>query len=72
MGVNFRCKTKTGNLEYYQVAWLLSNENTLEREFGALEKIDDNFPKFLLTADSFTQSTNGIHHVNVFNWLLYS
>jgi predicted AAA+ superfamily ATPase len=70
--IDFVCKTKTGDLEYYQVAWLLSNENTLEREFGALEKIDDNFPKFLLTADSFTQSTNGIHHVNVFNWLLYS
>jgi predicted AAA+ superfamily ATPase len=70
--VDFVCKTTTGNIEYYQVAWQISSENTLEREFGALEKINDNYPKFLLTTDSFTQDRNGIRHLNVFNWLLDS
>ena len=68
--VDFVCKTPTGEVEYYQVAWQLSNERTIEREFGALEKINDNYPKYLLTTDSFTQNLSGIRHLNVFNWLL--
>lgn len=68
--VDFVCKTPLGDIEYYQVAWQLSNENTVEREFGSLEKINDNYPKYLLTTESFTTSRSGIYHLNVFNWLL--
>jgi predicted AAA+ superfamily ATPase len=68
--VDFVCKTKTGDIEYYQVAWQMTSESTTEREFSALEKIKDNYPKYLLTTDSFTQSRSGIIHLNVFNWLL--
>ncbi|MDP3453335.1 MAG: ATP-binding protein [Bacteroidales bacterium] len=68
--VDFVCKNLIGEIEYYQVSWQITAENTLEREFGALEKIDDNYPKYLLTTDSFTQSRSGIIHLNVFNWLL--
>jgi uncharacterized protein len=68
--VDFVCKTPTNDIEYYQVAWQMTNESTVEREFGALEKINDNYPKYLLTTDSFTQNRSGVRHVNVFNWLL--
>lgn len=68
--VDFVCKNTTGELEYYQVAWQLASEKTIEREFGALEKINDNYPKFLLTTESFPQSRNGVQHKNVFAWLL--
>ena len=68
--VDFVCKTPNGEIEYYQVAWQLSSESTINREFSALEKINDNYPKFLLTTDSFTQNRNGIRHKNVFVWLL--
>lgn len=68
--VDFVCKTKTGDIEYYQVAWQMTNETTVEREFGALERISDNYPKFLLTTDVFTQDRSGVRHLNVFNWLL--
>jgi predicted AAA+ superfamily ATPase len=68
--VDFVCKTKTGDIEYYQVAWQMTNEKTIEREFGALEKVKDNYPKILLTTDGFTQNRGGIKHINVFNWLL--
>jgi len=68
--IDFVCKTKTGDIEYYQVAWQLTSEQTEAREFGALEKIDDNYPKFLLTTDGFTQNRRGVKHLNVFNWLL--
>ena len=70
--VDFVCKNTTGEIDYYQVAWQMTNESTVEREFGALEKINDNYPKYLLTTDSFTQNRSGIRHVNVFNWLLES
>ncbi len=70
--VDFVCKNQSGDIEYYQVAWQITSEKTIEREFGALEKINDNHPKFLLTTDSFTQNRNGILHYNVFNWLLYT
>ena len=68
--VDFVCKSPSGDIEYYQVAWQMTNESTIEREFGALEKINDNYPKYLLTTDSFTQNRSGVKHLNVFNWLL--
>ena len=68
--VDFVYKTPVGDINYIQVAWLLSDEKTIEREFGALEKIRDNYPKLLLTTDSYTQSRDGIKHQNVFHWLL--
>ena len=68
--VDFVCKTPKGDIEYYQVAWEMSSESTVEREFKALEQIKDNYPKYILTTDSFTQNRSGIKHLNVFNWLL--
>jgi predicted AAA+ superfamily ATPase len=68
--VDFVCRTTLGDINYIQVAWQLSDEKTIEREFGALDKIKDNYPKLLLTTDSFTQNRNGIKHLNVFHWLL--
>jgi predicted AAA+ superfamily ATPase len=68
--VDFVCKTPTGDIEYYQIAWQLSDDKTVEREFGSLERINDNYPKYLLTTESFTPNRRGVHHLNVFNWLL--
>jgi predicted AAA+ superfamily ATPase len=68
--VDFVCKTPTGDIEYYQVAWQMTNEKTLDREFRSLEKINDNYPKYILTTDSFTLNLSGVNHLNVFNWLL--
>ena len=68
--VDFVCKTPRGDIEYYQVAWQITDESTIEREFSALEKINDNYPKYLLTTDGFTQDRRGVKHLNVFNWLL--
>ena len=68
--VDFVAKNKIGEIEYYQVAWNISDTETQNREFKSLENIKDNYPKYLLTADSFPQSRNGIVHKNVFAWLL--
>jgi len=68
--VDFTVKNRAGEIEYYQVAWEISNRETKEREFRSLEMIKDNYPKYLLTTESFPQSRNGTIHKNVFEWLL--
>ena len=35
-----------------------------------IKKIEDNFPKYVLTMDKFDLSRDGIIHKNVIDWLL--
>ncbi len=68
--IDFTVKNRNGEIEYYQVSWEISTYETQKREFAPLEAIKDNYPKFLLTTESFTQNKAGIIHKNVFEWLL--
>jgi len=68
--IDFTVKNRNGEIEYYQVSWEISSPETAEREFTPLETVKDNYPKFLLTTESFPQSRAGIIHKNVFEWLL--
>ena len=68
--IDFTVKNRIGEIEYYQVSWEISNTETEKREFAPLESVKDNYPKFLLTTESFPQSRAGILHKNVFKWLL--
>lgn len=42
---------KGGKTIYMQVAYLLTDENTIAREFGNLLKIPDNYPKYVISMD---------------------
>lgn len=55
---------------YYQVAYLLADNETVEREFGAYKGIEDNYPKFVLSLDKHDFSRNGIRHRNIIDFLL--
>ena len=68
--IDFTTKNPMGEMEYYQVAWQLTGPGTEQREFKPLETLRDNYPKYLLTTDAYTQNKNGIIHQNVFQWLL--
>ena len=68
--IDFTVKNRSGEIEYYQASWEISNDETQRREFTPLETIKDNYPKFLLTTESFLQNKAGIIHKNVFEWLL--
>lgn len=59
-----------GEKFYVQVSYLLASEETIEREFGALEQIPDNYPKFVVTMDEISRSRNGIRHLNIRDFLL--
>ncbi|GAU79674.1 ATP-binding protein [Fusibacter sp. 3D3] len=55
---------------YYQVAYLLADENVVKREFGAYDSINDNFPKYVLSLDKLDFSREGIKHINIIDFLL--
>lgn len=61
---------KNNNRIYIQVAYLLADKSTVEREFKVYDKICDNFPKYVLSLDEFDFGQNGIRHENIRNFLL--
>ena len=67
--VDFVC-TKGNEKIYVQVTYLLASPETIEREFTSLEKIDDNYPKYVISMDEFDMSRNGIIHINIIDFLM--
>ncbi|ALF25821.1 ATP-binding protein [Fusobacterium nucleatum] len=67
--IDFVC-TKGNEKLYIQVAYLLASPETIEREFSSLEKINDNYPKYVISMDEFDMSRNGIRHINIIDFLL--
>ena len=55
---------------YVQVCYLLASAETVEREFGNLERIKDNYPKYVISGDLPDFSRNGIKHYNIIKFLL--
>lgn len=67
--VDFVCD-KAGQRLYLQVSYLLASEETVEREFGSLLAIKDNFRKYVLSMDRFDFSRQGILHRYIPDFLL--
>ena len=55
---------------YIQVSYTLFTDEVIEREFGAFKNIEDNYPKYVISTDTFDMSQNGIIHKNIIDWLL--
>ena len=67
--IDFVCK-KDGELLYVQVAAELSRQETIEREFGNLLKIQDQYPKLVVTGEkSFEKSYLGVNHMYIRDFL---
>ncbi len=62
---------KNGKKCFIQVTYMLSNNNTIEREFGAFKPISDCSPKYVMSLDKLDMSRNGIAHINILDFLLY-
>jgi len=59
------------NTIYYQVSATTRDENVLKRELQSLKKINDNYPKYILTLDDDPDADyDGIKKINVIDWLL--
>ena len=61
---------KGSDILYVQVCYLLASPETVEREFGNLERIKDNYPKYVISGDLPDFSRNGIKHYNIVKFLL--
>jgi len=64
------CATRSVAAIYLPVCYLLASDETMEREFGVLETIADNYPKYVLSLDEINRSRNGIIHQNIRDFLL--
>ena len=68
--VDFVC-TKPGKTVYVQASYMISEESTRQREFGPLEKIRDNHPKYVISATPLLtqRDENGITHLSLRKFL---
>ncbi len=55
---------------YYQVAATVLDASTFQREVRSLQRIEDNYPKYIISMDSFPINQNGIKHINIIDFLL--
>ncbi|SEH57836.1 hypothetical protein SAMN02927937_00321 [Paenimyroides aquimaris] len=55
---------------YVQVAYKLENQETVNREFGNLLAVDDQYPKYVVTMDEFWKDNiEGIKHLYITDFL---
>lgn len=66
--IDFICYRGNEKL-YIQVAYLITPADE-EREFGNLERLHDNYPKYVISGDLMNLSRNGIIHRNIIDFLL--
>jgi len=57
---------------YVQAAYLIVNEDTKKREYGNLERVDDNYPKYVVSMDEIPGPVNvrGIRQMKLRDFLL--
>ena len=63
---------RSGEKIYYQVAATVMDDNTFQREITPLKRIQDNYPKYIITMDELPVDEDGIKIVNVIDFLLHS
>lgn len=68
--VDFVC-TKPGKTVYVQASYIVAEQTTRDREFGPLEKIRDNHPKYVISATPLLtqRDENGITHLSLRRFL---
>lgn len=68
--IDFVC-TKTNQKVYVQVAYLVSNEETMKCEFGNLRSIADDYPKYVISATPLLKRSDveGIIHLHIREFL---
>ena len=67
--IDFLAK-KGEDVSYFQIAYLMENEKTREREFGVYDLVTDNYSKYVLSMDKLDFSQRGIVHKNIIDFLL--
>lgn len=61
---------KAGDRIYYQVSASVLDPSTFKREIEPLKKINDHYPKFMITMDEVPMGEDGIKQINIIDFLL--
>lgn len=69
--IDFVCSKPTGERVYVQVAYIIADDATRQREFGNLRAINDNYPKYVISMTPLVtrNDDNGIIHLNLRKFL---
>lgn len=70
--VDFVCTNSIKERVYIQAAYLLSNQDTIQREYGRLREIKDNYPKYIISMTPLVKRNNdeGIIHLGLREFLV--
>ena len=60
---------RDGDYFYIQVAMSIMDPKAEDREYASLEAIRDSYPKYVFTLDNLLQRRNGIHHLNLIDFI---
>lgn len=62
---------KSGQRIYVQATYLMADKATMDREFGNLASIKDNYPKYVVSLDDWTSGgeKDGILHIHLSDFL---
>ena len=69
--IDFVCKKPKGQRIYVQASYIIADEATREREFGNLQAIKDNYPKYVISMTPLVgrQDSDGITHLHLRRFL---
>lgn len=68
---DFIFRNTQGDYSYMQVAYtIMFSKETEDREYRPLEKIKDNYTKYVATTDYALQKRNGILHINIVDYMI--
>lgn len=68
--IDFVAENESGEIIYYQVAYTVREEQTLQRELRAFGSIKNHYKRILITADNDPKTSyEGIEKINIIEWL---
>lgn len=69
--IDFVCSRLNGERAYVQVAYVIADESTRQREFGNLKAIKDNYPKYVISMSPLVDRSDndGIIHLHLRRFL---
>lgn len=69
--IDFVCKKPKGQRVYVQASYIIADDATREREFGNLQAVKDNYPKYVISMTPLVdrQDSDGITHLSLRRFL---
>ena len=70
--IDFVCTQKGGKRIYIQASFMIIDDATRDREFGSLESVKDNYPKYVISMTPLVtkSDSNGITHLGLRTFLM--